>query len=154
MVIISDGQPTLGDARGAAQLAQATGVEISYVHDEPPHEPEIQLRDVNVPTVLDQNQSFDMTITVAAEQETRAVVNVRAGGQIILRQEMDLREGVNNYTLGLRSGTSPLLDFDVQIEPLGDDGFYQNNAMAAFSRVEPLSRITPLFPTWPTASSP
>jgi len=141
MVILSDGQPTMGNTEAAAQLASAAGVEISYVAYSHLPEPEIQVRDVVAPTVLDENQEFDLTVTIASEQDTRAIVTVFAAGEIVSRQEADLRAGINNYTLRLRSGTAGFRDFLVQVDPLGDDGFYQNNRLGAFSRVEGTPRV-------------
>lgn len=141
MVILSDGQPTVGDTEGAAQLAAAAGVEISYVPFTRPDAPEVQVQDVSVPTVVDEEQQFDMTVTIASEEDTEAVVTVLASGQIVSRQNVELREGTNNYTLRLQSGTSGFRDFLVQVDPLGTDGFYQNNNLAAFSRVEGASRV-------------
>ncbi|GAB4513220.1 MAG: VWA domain-containing protein [Anaerolineae bacterium] len=141
MVILSDGQPTLGDAESAAQLATAAGVEISYVPYAPPQTPEVQVQDFNVPAVVDENQEFDMTVTIASEQDTESRVTILAGGEIVSRQEVLLRQGVNNYTLRLQSGAAGFRDFQVQVEPLGADGFYQNNALGAFSRVEGASRV-------------
>lgn len=141
IVVLSDGQPTVGDTDGAAQLAAAAGVEISYVPYTRPTLPEVQVRDVNVPAVVDEGQEFDMTVTIASEQNTDAVVTVFAGGEIVSRQQTALSEGVNNYTLRLQSGASGFRDFQVSVDPLGDDGFYQNNNLGAFSRVEGASRV-------------
>src|SRR3954463_6315378 len=49
MVILSDGQQTVGDAEVTARRAAATGVQISYVPFERANAPEVQLSDVNVP---------------------------------------------------------------------------------------------------------
>ena len=143
IVVLSDGHPTVGDTQGAVQLARAAEVEISYVPFTRDAAPELLLRDVRVPTVLDEDQSFDMVIEIESEVETRARVTVRSEGQEIIRQEIDVREGVNNYTLGLRSGVDALLDFDVDLEALedGTDNFTQNNSLGAFSLVEGVSRV-------------
>ena len=49
IVILSDGQPTIGNAESAAELAAATGVEISYVPYVAADKPEVQVTSV-VPT--------------------------------------------------------------------------------------------------------
>lgn len=141
MVILTDGQATIGDTEGAAQLAAAAGVEISYVPFTRAPAPEVQVRDVIVPGVVDENQEFDMTITVASEETTDARVTILASGQIVSQQDVTLREGTNSYTLRLRSGSAGFRYWMVQVDPVDGDGFYQNNRLGAFTRVEGQSRV-------------
>lgn len=143
MVVLTDGLATIGDTEGAAQLASAAGVEISYVLFTRPPEPEIQVRDVIAPSVVDEDQEFDMTITIASEEPTAAVVTIMASGQIVNQQNVNLQEGTNNYTLRLRSGSAGFRDWMVSIDPASTaaDGFYQNNSLGAFTRVEGTSRV-------------
>lgn len=147
MVILSDGQPTIGDTMAAAQLAAAADVEISYVPYTRAATPEIQVRDVVVPTVLNEDQEFNLTVTIVSEQDTRATITVLASGAIVRREERDLLAGENSYTLRLRSGDAGFRDFSVQVDPpqdainLYEDGFYQNNVLGAFSRVEGMPRV-------------
>jgi uncharacterized membrane protein len=136
MVILSDGLPTIGDSRAAAQLAAAAEVEVSYVTYEHQLSSEIQVSNVIVPAVLDENQEFDLLVTLASEKDTRAIVTVFVAGNIVSRQEVDLHSGVNNYTLHLLSGSPGFREFRVKVDPLEDDGHYQNNSLSAFSRVE------------------
>jgi uncharacterized membrane protein len=143
IVVLSDGQPTLGDWQSAAQLAAAGGVEISYVRFRPPSVPEILVREVSVPTVLNEDQDFTMVVTIEAEQATRAEISVYSAGQLIDRQARDLSQGENRYSLRLNSGTSGFRDFEVRVEPVAGEGdaFRQNNRLSAFSQVEGVPRV-------------
>jgi uncharacterized membrane protein len=141
MVILSDGLPTLGDSESAAQLAAAAGVEISYVPFVPPPTPEVQVSEVSVPPVLAEDQEFDMRVTVVSEEATEAIITVLASGEIVSRRQAELRPGENHYTLRLRSGPPGFRDFLVQVDPLGEDGFFQNNSLGAFTRVEGAPRV-------------
>lgn len=147
MVILSDGQPTMGDTMGAAQLADAANVEVSYVRYTRAPAPEIQVRDVIVPSVLNENQDFNLIVNIVSQQDTTATITVQASGEIVSRQERALHAGENTYTLRLRSGAAGFRDFLVQVDPpesspgAYQDGFYQNNKLSAFSRVEGAPRI-------------
>lgn len=141
MVILSDGQPTIGDTQSAAQLALAAGVEISYVPFLTERGPEVQVQDFRAPAVIGENQLFDLSVTIASEEETPAVVTVLAAGQVVHTEDIDLLAGTNNYTLTLMSGDAGFRDFFVRVEPQGNDGFYQNNNLGAFTRVEGDPRI-------------
>ncbi len=136
MVILSDGEQTIGDAEVAARRAAATGVQISYV--QLPHEsgPEVTLSDVNVPASVDAGQSFDLSMTITAQAATSATITVFAGGDIIHREQANLQQGVNHFTLPLQAGSTGFRDFRVQVDPVaGSDTYFQNNQLSTFSQI-------------------
>jgi uncharacterized membrane protein len=135
LVVLSDGQPTVGDTEAAARLAAAAGVEISFVPVVRERTPEVQVSEVHVPAAVNAGQSFDLNLTVDAEAATAATVTVLAAGEVIQRQIVDLEPGSNRYTLSLEAGGSGFRDFQVQVEPEDADGFFQNNRLSAFSQV-------------------
>ena len=136
MVILSDGQQTVGDALIAARRAAATGVQIDHVLFEREPTPEVQLSDVRAPSVVGADQDFDLSLTVESDAATPATITVFAAGVVIHREEVDLRAGANNYALALNAGATGFRDFQVRVTPAGQDGFDQNNRLAAFTRVE------------------
>lgn len=139
IVILSDGEQTTGDARRAARRAAATGVEISFAAFQRERTPEIQLADVRAPASVSAGQTFDLGLTINADQDAPAAIAVYADGALLITQTVDLRAGSNNYALTLQAGESGFTDFRVQVDPLTSagaaDGFFQNNSLAAFSRV-------------------
>jgi uncharacterized membrane protein len=135
IVILTDGRSTVGDAESAAQLSAASGVEISYVLFETPPAPDVQVSDVRVPSAVNAGQEFDLSFSVISEADTPVTVTVLASGVVIYQEAVELRQGTNNYTLPLVGGGSGFKDFTVQVEPTGNDNFYQNNQLEAFSRV-------------------
>lgn len=135
MVVLSDGQPTVGDTEAAAQLAAAAGVEISYVPFQREPQPEVQVSDVRVPGAVNAGQEFDLNLAVDSDENTPATITVFASGEIIHQQDVDLNAGSNNYTLSLTAGGSGFRDFRVTVDPAGSDGFYQNNQLSTFSQV-------------------
>jgi uncharacterized membrane protein len=135
MVILSDGRPTVGDTDAAVRLAAAAGVEISYVAFAQQPGPEVQVTDLSVPTGITAGQPFDLTLTIDAEEATPALVTILASGQIIHRENVNLRAGSNSYTLTLPGTSAGFKDFRAQVDPATGDSFYQNNQLSAFSQV-------------------
>lgn len=135
MVILGDGQPTVGDAFVAARRAAATGVQIDYVQYERADANDVRLLEVNVPTSVGAGQSFDLSMTIEADQATPATLTVFAGGTIIHREQVDLPAGTSRRALALQAGSTGFRDFRVQVDPLGSDSFYQNNGLSTFSQV-------------------
>src|SRR5690606_24161958 len=111
LVVLSDGQPTVGDTEAAARLAAAAGVEISFVPVAREPTPEVQVSEVRVPPAVNAGQEFDLDLTVEAEQATAATVTVLASGEVIHRQAVSLQPGANRYTLSLQAGGSGFRDF-------------------------------------------
>jgi uncharacterized membrane protein len=145
IVILSDGQQTIGNAQSAAQLAAATNVEISYVTFTRDEAPEVQVTNFSAPSTVNAGQNFDLTITIEAEVATPATVTVSAAGEIIRRQTVDLRQGTNNFVLSMIGGGSGFKDFQVQVDPLNGDGFYQNNQLSTFSQIVGAPRVLLLY---------
>ena len=135
MVILSDGQQTVGDAEVAARRAAATGVQISYVPFTRQPTPEVQLSDVRVPASVDAGQSFDLSLTITAQAATPATVTVFASGEIIHREQVNLQQGTTHLVLPLQAGGTGFRDFRVQVDPLSNDSFYQNNQLSTFSQI-------------------
>jgi uncharacterized membrane protein len=116
-------------------LAAATGVEISYVTLATPALPDVQVTNVAVPSTVNAGQDFDLNLTIDAQENTPAIVTVQEAGTIIHRQQVNLRQGTNNYTLAVKGGGAGFKDFQVRVDPVNTDAFYQNNQLSAFSRV-------------------
>ena len=135
IVILSDGQPTIGNADSAAELAAATGVEISYVPYVAIDKPEVQVTSVNVPSAINAGQRFDLNLTINSEATTPAKITVLQAGQIIHQQDVQLQQGTNSYSLPLQGTGAGFKDFQVKVDPVSNDNFYQNNQLSAFSRV-------------------
>jgi len=135
IVILSDGRATIGDASSAAELAAATGIEISYVTFTREAAPEVQVTHFDAPSTVNAGQDFDLTIGIESEAATPATITVLASGEVIISQAVELRAGTTNLTLPLTGGGAGFKDFQVQVEPTGSDGFYQNNLLSTFSRV-------------------
>ncbi len=150
MVILSDGQPTVGNGEVAAQRAAAVGVEISYVPFNRAPAPEVSVRAVRAPSVVSAGQQFDITITVHAEAATPAVLTLFASGSILRRDTVNLRAGDNRYTVTLTAGAdsgggSDFSDFRAQIDPVVGTGavdtYYQNNQLSTFTAIAGLPTV-------------
>ena len=138
MVILSDGVDTVGDAENAAELAAATGVQIDYVPFARQVLPgEILVRDVSIPPRVNEGEVFDLSVNIESDVDTSAILRVLASGQVIEQREIALQEGANRYLVTeLQLPDTGFVDFRVQVEPQGADGFYQNNELSAFTEVK------------------
>ncbi|MCY3718175.1 MAG: VWA domain-containing protein [Anaerolineaceae bacterium] len=135
LVLLSDGRATLGDAPAAARQAAAAGIEISHVVFSRSPGPEVQLTGLDAPAVISADQPFDVTLSVLAGAATDATLTVLDNNDLLQRETLQLRAGASNYTLTLPGSGDGFRDIRARIDPQGGDGYYQNNQLAAFTRV-------------------
>ena len=136
IVILSDGQQTIGDAEAKARLADVSGVEISYVPFFRERLPDVRITDFQTPAQVAEGQVFDLTITVESETATPATIRLFSGGQLVQEEPVQLNEGSSTYTFSRRSAEGGFRNFEAQIDVPGTvDSFTQNNRLGAFSEI-------------------
>jgi len=136
IVILSDGQQTIGDAVSRAQLAAASDIEISYVPFFRAPAADVRVTDLIAPSRVFEGQEFDVTVSIEAEEATDAQLLIFSDGALIHESDIALQAGTTTYTLPQTSEGSGFLDFQARIvAPDGADDFRQNNELSAFSQV-------------------
>jgi uncharacterized membrane protein len=146
IVILSDGRETLGNAEAKARLAEASGVEISYVLFARPPQPDTRIVDFTAPQRVTAGQEFDMTVTIEAENATTATLIISSRGtqtnedattsSYYREEEVQLNAGINRFSITERSLNSGFLNFEAQLDVPSDfDDFTQNNFLGTFSEV-------------------
>src|SRR5690606_38434855 len=97
MVVLSDGLANVGDAEEAARLAAAAGIQIVAVPYAATLGPEVLVTDGDMPTRLNENQKFDLTVVVESSAETEALLRIIGGTEVVAEQGIRLVEGTNRY---------------------------------------------------------
>lgn len=143
MVILSDGADTTNAPaalQATVQLASASGVQVQAVPFAVDPGPEALVSVVEAPGRLRQGERFDLRLVVEATASTPAGVRVLSGGQVVYQVEHTLQRGTQTFSLPLTAGEPGFTTYTVQIDPQ-PDGYYQNNAAAAFSQIEGPPRL-------------
>jgi Mg-chelatase subunit ChlD len=139
LVILSDGQANLGDARQAAQLAQASGVEVSVAPLARQTGVEVRLDDLSAPATLHAGEHFDLTVAVHSSTPMDVPLQIFSEGRLVAQQELGLQAGDNSFVLPLVAGEPGFTTFQARLVHPADT-FPQNNTLDAFSEVKgPLS---------------
>lgn len=143
MIIFSDGYQTLGNALNAAQLAQSADVQISYIPTPRSGWKDVQIASVDVPPRLNENQDFFLEITLESTAQSNEITSVNltvlSADQIIYQQPVSWQGDRYILPIRLRTGTAGFRDFKVRIDSA--DQFFQNNTLAAFTRVEGVPQV-------------
>ncbi len=140
IVLLSDGQETVGNARTRAQFAAAAGVEISYVPFRRPPLPDVRVTTLEAPARVIEGQEFDLSVTIEAGAATPATLLIFAGGRLVSETALQLQPGSNGYTLLQTAQDSGFLDFSARVV-VPQDGISQNNDLAAFTQVIGAPRV-------------
>jgi secreted protein with Ig-like and vWFA domain len=145
MVLLSDGAATAGDANAAARLAAASGVQILALPVPQENGPEALVQEVRAPKRLHPGDNFDLEITIQSSQAMQAGLRVLAAGQVVYEGSRQIQRGLQTFSLPLTASgkafsNASFVRFEVQIDP-EQDGYYQNNAQAAFSLLEGPAKI-------------
>ena len=115
IVVLSDGQATQGDAIARAQRAAVSGVEISYVPLFRAAAPDVRIQTIDAPGRVAENQSFDISVGIHAENATPATLLIFSGGRLIHEEALELQAGESRYSLTQAGEKSGFLDFTAQI---------------------------------------
>ena len=136
IVILSDGQETLGSAEVKAQLAEASGIEISYVPFYREAVTDTRISALETPAQVFEGQQFDIDISIEADEATSANLLLYSGGSLIRNVDLDLQAGTTGYTVTQTAQESGFLKFTARISTdEQNDSIPQNNSMSAFSQV-------------------
>lgn len=128
IILLSDGNPTEGDAIREARNLAAAGISVDVwpiVYD---RFNEVLVESVSAPQEVEPGQTFEVDAVLESTVETTASVVLREDGELLSRQEQDLAVGKNRISIPVVSGTGQRR-FQVQIEPsAGTDSIPLNNA--------------------------
>src|SRR5690606_13125873 len=125
-----------------ARLAEASGVEISYVLFSRPETRDVRIAEFTSPARVNEGQEFDITVTIEADEATTATLLFYSGNQLIDEEDVTLGAGLNNYTLTQVSDATGFLNFSAQTIVQGEgDTFVQNNTLGTFSQVVGQPRV-------------
>lgn len=149
MLLVSDGLQTGGDALAAAELAAQAGVQLAVLPLPAPQGAETRLVAAHLPERLHPGERFTLDLEITASTAGPAEVRVLAEGRLLYAGAHTLRRGAQRLSLPLaaldEATPGGFLRFTVQITPT-EDGFYQNNELAAYTRVVAPPRVLVVAP--------
>ncbi len=141
LVLLSDGVETVGDTQASAQLAAAAGIPIDvYPLGRSQEGPEALLVEVSAPTRVTEGDRFELLVTAVSQDAGRAQLRVLGDGTVVYEQAVSLASGENRFAIPLAAGAQGFARYRVQLLP-AQDGFYQNNELAAFTEISGPPRV-------------
>jgi Mg-chelatase subunit ChlD len=141
IVLLTDGQENLGDARSAAAVARSLGVELHAVALERSSlRKEVYMQGVTAPSQVRVHEPFKVQATVHSNEPTRAHLVMLRNGVLVRESQVDLKSGVNVFPFVEQADASGLHEYEAIINS-DADGEPENNRYQAFVQVEGPPRV-------------
>ncbi|MBN1179550.1 MAG: VWA domain-containing protein [Anaerolineae bacterium] len=144
MVLLSDGRPTTGEVDSAIRLAHAQGVQVDVVNllgqADTATTGEAWVADVDLPTRLHQDESFNLSVEVESTAQMEAALTILSGDRVVAQEAVHLGPGSNRFAVTLASGAPGFATYRAILAP-ATDVYPQNNTLSAFALVEGPPRV-------------
>jgi Ca-activated chloride channel homolog len=125
VVLVSDGNETLGDSRAAALRFK---IPIDTMPLPTRREPEVQVSEVNVPAEVREGEPFFVEVAIQSNHEDEGLVEVFRGDYKVISETKPLKIGENRFRFQQAIDRDRLAEFTVRVSGLKQDTLLDNNS--------------------------
>jgi uncharacterized membrane protein len=133
VVLLSDGNETMGRALQAATQLKAAGDEVWTVPLRNAARPEVLVERVELPARLREGEPFDLFANLQSNVATKAKVRVYQSQFLVAEQEVDLKTGANEFRAPSLHPEGSFVPIEVEIVPEQDTSIENNRGSAVAS---------------------
>lgn len=140
IVLLSDGNETVGDASAQAHIAQSGGIAIDTVSTGSPKQDEAWVESFSIPSSLKTGEPFEARVVVGANRAQTARLRVYRNGQPVGERTVSLSAGRSVFLIPQKAEKEGSLHYRADLQP-GADTEAENNKAYAFAVVTGRPRI-------------
>lgn len=140
LVIVSDGQQTVGDGLQAVLSARPLGVSVDVVPLGAERGRDTLIQKVSLPNQLKEGQTFEVKILAESDRLTRANLSLYRNEQLLGTQPVELQPGKNLFTFSQTLDQPGFYTYDVRLDTPGDS-VVQNNRATSYTAVRGKPRV-------------
>ncbi|MEH7388768.1 VWA domain-containing protein [Bacillus sp. JJ1503] len=140
IVLLSDGNETIGNSEEAANLLKNRNIELDYVLLKNHVGEDMSLSEINVPPSLYKGEEALVSFIIDSNADKNAVIRLSVNNQEILKEIVHVKEGKNVYTFTHKADTSGLTVYKGEIAA-ENDTFIENNMMHSVTNVKGTPKI-------------
>jgi Ca-activated chloride channel family protein len=140
VVLLSDGLQTRGDALAEARALALAGIPVDTEQYQAPALSEFWIAAVETPATLREGEEFTARIVMVSTVATGVQLEITAGNERMLTQQVRLSPGENTYLYTGRAGEPGILRLQATISGQPDT-LVRNNGAGAAILVAPMPRI-------------
>ena len=120
IVILTDGQETLGDIAKTRELLDGAGIELDSVIFETEEKNDVYISSAEMPERLYPGDRYSLVVNVYSSYEVDAKISVRQGSVDKATSEVHLKPGSNTFLFSIIAGDKPIEENDIVVYAEGD----------------------------------
>ncbi len=140
VVILSDGNENLGDARAAVEASRSLGVSVDVLPLGVTRTGDVSIQKFTLPSQLKKGQTFEVKVFAESDRETQGMLRLYRDDALLGEQLVELTSGKNLFTFAQTLPEAAFYKYDARLD-VGDDKVPQNNRATAFANVRGDPRV-------------
>ncbi len=133
VILVSDGRRTEGDDTVAAEELKAAGIRLDVAAVGRPAEADVAVASFLAPSRATAGERVTLRATLQSAQPTTATLTLKAGGQVIDTQQVQLNAGINEWAVDIVAPTSGVIKYSLEVKAANDRVIENDLAFAATS---------------------
>ncbi|HZD61032.1 MAG TPA: vWA domain-containing protein, partial [Anaerolineae bacterium] len=135
LVLLSDGNESVGDIDDALKLLTLNNIRLSAVLLPSLEKREVIMTSLRTPSFARVGEKFNATVKVDSDVQTGGRLQVFQDEELVKSTYVQIEKGINEYAFELQAKSSGFKRFKAQIEP-GIDHWAENNEAHSITMVE------------------
>ncbi|KAB2337482.1 VWA domain-containing protein [Cytobacillus depressus] len=140
IVLLSDGNETIGNSGEAANLLKNRNIELDYVLLKNQVGEDMSLSEMHVPPSLYKGEEALISFIIQSNAHKKAHIRLSVNNKEILKEIVDVKDGKNVYTFSHKVDTSGLSVYKGEITA-EDDTFIENNILHAVTNIKGTPKV-------------
>ncbi len=135
IVLFTDGRENVGDSQREGNILNINDVELKIYKKDFSIPNEVQLKGIDIPKVLYENQSFDVVLDIYSNIASKTKITLFSENNVVGEKDVKLEKGSNKFVFKDKAEGSGLKAYSAVITP-EKDTYTQNNSYSAFTDIK------------------
>lgn len=142
IVLITDGVSTQGNVARRLDELRSRAISVDVLPINYQYQKEVWVERLELPQQVKLEQDYQASVMVSSLSETAGTLILRENGRVLTRSKVQLRPGLNQFSLPVRVNEAGYYEYQATIEmPKGADNLSQNNTAENYLFVEGVGRV-------------
>jgi Ca-activated chloride channel homolog len=140
IILLSDGNETVGNSREAAKLLKNRNIELDTVLINGAKLEDMSVSQLDVPLSMYKGEEAQISLTIDSNTSKKATVRIAVNDKDVLTEKVDVKEGTNVYRFSYKVEETGMTVFKAEIAS-ENDTFIENNAMYSVSNIKGTPKV-------------
>lgn len=140
IVLLTDGEENIGDSAKEAALINHKNIDFKIYNIEKTHGSDVQLKGINIPSKLYENQEFDIVIDIYSNVKTKGKLTLYSDNELSGEKEINIEKGNNKFVFSDVAKGSGFKTYKAVISST-DDTVLQNNEYSTYTDIKGTPKI-------------